>query len=223
MCFDELPALPRRFYLQDTVQVARQLLNCVLIHRCPEGLTAGRIAETEAYTNDDPASHSYRGPTRRNTTMFGLPGHAYIYFTYGAHHCFNAVTAPEGVGEAVLIRAVAPLDGLELMAIRRGLVNKRTSGPHESPSKNRTGHGQTRHTNNLCGGPGMLCQAYGMSRSLDGMDLTTADTLWIAAPLPEFGCITEFDIVTTSRIGITKAAEAPWRFYLKDDPYISRR
>jgi DNA-3-methyladenine glycosylase len=207
--------LPRDFYLQDTVAAARALLNCILIHSGPDGLTAGRISETEAYTRDDPASHAYRGQTARNATMFGPPGHAYIYLTYGMHHCLNAVTAPEGIAEAVLIRAVEPLVGLERMRRRRGLSSKIEA---MADIRARIREGVT-----LCGGPGKLCQAFGLSRDQNGSDLTAPTHLWIAPPPAGNGLPDPEAIVATPRIGISQGRERLWRFTLRGDPYLSRR
>jgi DNA-3-methyladenine glycosylase len=227
--FFSLPALPREFYAQDTVEAARQLLNCVLIAYGPEGLTAGRIAETEAYTRDDPACHAYRGQTQRNATMFGQAGHAYIYFTYGMYHCFNAVTATQGVAEAVLVRAVQPLAGQELMAARRGLVIRESNDPGsmdpamqmEMPAERL--RAWVRQGRSLCGGPGKVCMAYGLSRAQDGLDLTRPGQLWIAPPLPESGPVVAADIVATTRIGISQGVDLPWRFYLRNELFLSRR
>jgi DNA-3-methyladenine glycosylase len=138
------PPLEADFYLQPTVEVARALLGCWLVARHDTGWVGGRIVEAEAYTQDDPASHSYRGKTERNAAMFGAPGTAYIYLIYGVHECFNAVCQPEGVGEAVLIRALEPIVGLETMFQRRGGV----------------------HWTQLCRGPGNLCRALGITRAL---------------------------------------------------------
>jgi DNA-3-methyladenine glycosylase len=209
--------LPRDFYLQETVEVARRLLGCVLVHRGADGLLAGRITETEAYTRDDPASHTYRGRTMRNASMFGPPGHAYIYFTYGVHHCFNAVTAPEGIGEAVLIRAAEPLIGMERMAARRGL--KLQDAPGADPIA-----AQVRRARALTAGPGRLCAAFGLDRRLDGADLTTGEVLWIAPPegSAEPAPHQIVEVVATPRIGISRGVDLPWRFTLKGDPYVSR-
>ncbi|HZP82336.1 MAG TPA: DNA-3-methyladenine glycosylase [Chthonomonadaceae bacterium] len=208
-------SLPRDFYRQGTLTVARSLLDCILVHDSPEGLLAGRITETEAYTHDDPACHAFRGQTARNATMFGPPGHAYIYFTYGMHHCFNAVTAPEGRGEAVLIRALEPLAGLELMQRRRGPAAAALSLSSDSEAA------RIRLGRALCGGPGKLCQAFGLNRALNGTDLTEQGRLWIAAA-PD-GPPDAAAIVATPRIGIAQGVELPWRFYRRDEPYISRK
>jgi DNA-3-methyladenine glycosylase len=145
------PPLEADFYLQPTVEVARALLGCWLVVRHDTGWVGGRIVEAEAYTQDDPASHSYRGKTERNAAMFGAPGTAYIYLIYGVHECFNAVCQPEGVGEAVLIRALEPIVGLETMFQRRGGV----------------------HWTQLCRGPGNLCRALGITRAFNGESLIT--------------------------------------------------
>jgi DNA-3-methyladenine glycosylase len=155
------PPLEADFYLQPTVEVARALLGCWLVVRHEAGWVGGRIVEAEAYTQDDPASHSYRGKTERNAAMFGAPGTAYVYLIYGVHECFNAVCQPEGVGEAVLIRALEPTVGLETMFQRRGGV----------------------HWTQLCRGPGNLCRALGITRALNGESLITGRIqIWRGRP-----------------------------------------
>ena len=188
-------ALPREFYSRNTLDVARELLGKTLIHRTENGILAGRIVETEAYTSDDPACHASRGMTPRNSMMFGEPGHAYVYFTYGMYHCFNAVTAPEGIGEAILIRAVEPTHGIDVMMRNRGITDMR----------------------NLTSGPGKLCIAFGLNKQHNGLDLTSSD-LMIADGEPP-----ESEIVATTRIGIRLAAEMPWRFYISGNPYVSKK
>ncbi|MBP6964705.1 MAG: DNA-3-methyladenine glycosylase [Armatimonadetes bacterium] len=193
-CADCQP-LPREFYLRDTIEAARAILGKVLVRRTPEEIIAGRIVEAEAYTSDDPSCHACRGMTKRNAQMFGPPGHAYVYFTYGMYHCFNAVTAPEGVGEAVLIRAAEPLEGLELMEKNRG----------------------TDVLTNLASGPGKLCMAFGLDRLQNGLDLTGSDLTIV-----DDGFVPG-EIVTTTRIGIREAADYPWRFYLAGNAHVSKR
>lgn len=197
--------LPVSFYLQPTPVVAPRLLGKLLCHRTPEGMAAGIIVETEAYlSGEDPASHSLlrKGEqwrpkiTDRNWPMFGPPGRAYVYFVYGRNWCFNIVTGPDGVGEAVLVRALEPAAGIELMKSRRGTDNLRL----------------------LASGPGRLTQAMGIGAEQNGADLTTGD-LTVA----EGEQIPEQRVVQTTRVGIKLAADLPLRFYLKDSPFVSRR
>ena len=188
--------MSRDFYARDTVEVAKKLLGLYLVHRLPEGETAGKIVETEAYIQGDPACHASGGITPRNTPMFGVPGKAYVYFIYGMHHCFNVVTVSEGVGEAVLVRALEPIRGIPLMKARRG-------GKSEAE---------------LCKGPGCLTQAMGITKDCNNLDLTQGD-LFIAREEDN----TSISIVTTTRIGINKGADLPLRFYIKGSPYISKK
>ncbi|KJS13976.1 MAG: 3-methyladenine DNA glycosylase [Peptococcaceae bacterium BRH_c8a] len=186
--------LPRDFYGRDTVNVARELPGCMLVHHTQEGTTAGIIVETEAYLQGDPACHASRGITPRNSPMFGPPGFTYVYFTYGMHYCFNVVSAAEGVGEAVLIRALEPVLGVELMKIRRKREN----------------------THELCSGPAKLTQALAIGKEQNRCDLT-GEQIYICLARPAA------PLVTTTRIGIREGAELPLRFYLEGSKYVSRK
>jgi DNA-3-methyladenine glycosylase len=186
--------LPRSFYARPAHDVAPDLLGQVLVRAFPDGSRVSvRIVEVEAYGPDDPASHAFRGETPRNAVMFGPPGHLYVYFTYGMHHCMNAVTGPLGEGAAVLLRAGEPLEGAAAMAARRGrdrLVD-------------------------LCSGPGRLTQALGVDRRDDGRDLVAGRNLWV-----EGGGRTEV-IATGNRVGVHETSR-PWRFWLEDNAFVSR-
>ena len=192
--------LPRAFYARPTLDVAHDLIGKTLLRRTPEGLTSGVIVETEAYVGAiDPAAHAYRGKTKRNQTMFGPPGHTYIYFTYGMHYCMNAVTQPEGEAAAVLIRALEPRVGVTLMQARRG---------PRIPDRD------------LARGPGRLCQALALTTADDGADLL-GDALWIAeTPGLPAGALT---IATMPRIGVSRAADWPWRFVVVGSRYVSAK
>jgi DNA-3-methyladenine glycosylase len=207
--------LPRDFYARSSLDVAPDLLDCILVSISALGVTAGRIAETEAYTPDDAASHAFRGRTRRNEVMFGPPGHAYVYFTYGMHFCLNAVTGSVGEGEAVLIRAIEPLCGTELMWLRRGL----SVGLPISDDRSALRAGRL-----LGGGPAKLCQSLGISSEHNGVDLTMGSELGIYPPacLAQTVSDCERSILTTPRIGITKAVELKRRFTIASDKYTSR-
>lgn len=208
--------IPRSFYERSSTEVAPDLLDCVLVHVSQEGITAGRISETEAYTQDDEASHAFRGETPRNRVMFGAAGHAYVYFTYGMHYCLNAVTGMGGMGEAVLIRAVEPLCGLELMRTRRGLSV-------EAAEIRAKGNPTLRSQLALGAGPARLCQSFGLSLVQNGTDLTTGDVLWIARSHILGASLTSpiRKIVRTPRIGISKAADMLRRYTFATDPYVS--
>lgn len=178
------------FFARPVVQVARDLVGCELLY---EG-RGGVIVETEAYAAEDPASHGFRGPTRRNATMFGPPGHAYVYVSYGIHHCLNLVTGDEGSAEAVLIRALEPTAGIDEMARRRGRHELRE----------------------LCSGPGKLCQALGISLADDGLPL---DAPPFRVNVPVDG---RPEVAVAPRIGISRAMERPWRFCAAGGEYLSR-
>jgi DNA-3-methyladenine glycosylase len=184
--------LGRDFYSRSVHDVARDLVGCVVRH----GDTAGRIAETESYHMEEPACHAYAGVTTRTRTLFGPPGNAYVYFSYGIHSLLNAVAEEEGVGAAVLIRALEPVDGIEVMRERRGVTRDEE----------------------LCNGPGKLTQALGIGLSLNGTSLEDGP---IAILRRESGA-REPRIVMGERIGISKAADLPWRFCDADSRHVSR-
>lgn len=179
----------RGFFARDVVEVARDLIGAILL---VDGV-GGVIVETEAYHHEDPASHSYRGPTARNASMFGPPGHAYVYRSYGVHWCLNFVCEQEGSGSAVLLRALEPTHGLERMRERRGVEDERL----------------------LCSGPGRLCQALGVTRVHDGLPLDEP-------PFELLPRAREIEVAATPRIGISQARERPWRFVARGSPFLSR-
>ena len=166
------------------------------MRRLPEGVVAGRIVECEAYEEGDPASHSYRGLTDRTAVMFGPPGHLYVYFTYGMHFCMNVVTGKDGEGSAVLLRAVEPLEGIELMRQRRGVSTARE----------------------LCSGPGRLTQAYAITRADNGIDLVAGRDLFVVRG----DAVQEGRVGIGPRVGISVAMERPWRFYVNDSSFVSK-
>jgi DNA-3-methyladenine glycosylase len=181
--------LKRDFFARNVHQVAPDLIGATLL---VDGV-GGRIVELEAYDQQDPASHGHRGRTARNAAMFGPPGHAYVYRSYGIHWCLNLVCGGEGVAEAVLIRALEPTRGLELQQRRRGVEDVRQ----------------------LCSGPGKLCQALGITHEHDGLALDVPPfRLEARADFPE--------IVTGPRIGITRATELRWRYGEAGSPFLSR-
>jgi DNA-3-methyladenine glycosylase len=182
--------IDRGFFSRSVHEVAPELIGATLL---VDGV-GGTIVEVEAYDHEDPAAHGYRGRTARNASMFGPPGHAYVYRSYGIHWCVNLVCEDEGVAAAVLLRALEPTQGLDLMRERRGLDDARL----------------------LCAGPGRLCQALGITREHDGLPLDKPPfELHERTAAPE--------IVTGPRVGITRAAARPWRYGLVESRYLSRR
>jgi DNA-3-methyladenine glycosylase len=189
-------ALPAKFYDRDTEQVARDLLGAVLRHTTPDGVASGRIVETEAYLGEhDLACHAAAGLTARTRWLYGAPGTAYVYFIYGVHWCFNAVTRAVGSPSAVLVRALEPLEGVELMRERRGDVRDR----------------------DLTNGPGKLCEALGITGAMNGLPLRRGVIeILRGEPVPDG------QVAITARIGITKSAEWPLRWFVADNPYVSK-
>ena len=190
-----MKTLSEDFFTHDTVQAAQDLLGKILVHSLPEGTVSGKIVETEAYlSKDDPACHASRGKTKRNEAMFGPAGRAYVYLIYGMYYCFNAVTREEGVGEAVLIRALEPLEGIPWMQQRRG----------------------TSDILNLTSGPGKLCQAMGITRHHNGISLTESKLTIVDSR-------EDLKIESSPRIGIKTGVDKLLRFYISGNPYVSAR
>jgi DNA-3-methyladenine glycosylase len=187
--------VPRSFYAGDPLEVGPRLLNKLLVR----GSRVGRIVEVEAYRgSEDPASHAFGGPSRRNATMFGPPGHLYVYFTYGMHFCGNAVCGPEGTGHAVLLRALAPLSGLAAM--------RRARRPGTKDSQ-------------LTSGPAKLCEAFGIASGQNGADLVTGDR---GITIRDDGMAPPERPGISTRVGIRRAAELPWRWWVPGDPNVSK-
>jgi DNA-3-methyladenine glycosylase len=209
--------LAREFFDRPSDEVAPALLGCVLEHETAEGLVAVALTEVEAYAGEtDPASHAYRGMTGRNAVMFGPPGHAYVYFTYGMHFCVNVVCMPEGVARAVLLRAGRVVAG-ESVARRRRASRRADSGQPSVIGER-----------DLARGPARLCQALAIDRTQNGADLCSpaselrlrpADTGPQAGAAREPGGVPAIE--AGPRVGISAAADIPWRFWLADDPTVS--
>ena len=187
--------LPRSFYARPTLEVAPDLLGKILVRVKGKTLTSGRIVEVEAYRNtDDPASHAHRGLTPRNMLMFGEAGHAYVYFIYGMYFCVNAVTESKNIAGACLIRALEPIEGIGIMKKRRGMDR----------------------VHDLANGPGKLCLAMDIDRTLNGADFL-GDSLYLI----DDG-FREFTIQRSPRIGIRVGSDKHWRFFIKGSEYISK-
>jgi DNA-3-methyladenine glycosylase len=198
-----LKSSPQKFTLRrltraelppDTVKLARFLIGKVVVHDLPVGRISGRIVETEAYPPGDPAGHHFRGPTPRIRSMYLAPGHAYIFFNYGAHFMLNVVSEPVGTAAAILIRALEPLEGIEIMQRQRKLIRLL----------------------DLTRGPGRLAAAFQIDRRHDGLDLCAPGSLWLGETSHPVGPIGK-----TVRIGITRAADQLLRFYESGNPHVS--
>lgn len=189
--------LPISFYVRPTLEVARDVLGKIFVRRLGKKIIAGRIVEVEAYHQDgDFASHSSHGKTKRNEVMFGIGGLLYVYFTYGMHYCMNIVTEEQGVGAAVLIRAIEPIEGIAHMKQHRGKSIK---------------------LHDLTNGPAKCTEAFHIARNENGIDLT-GDTIYVLdAPR-----VSESDIGRSTRIGTTRSPDLHWRFFIQGNPFVSR-
>jgi DNA-3-methyladenine glycosylase len=218
--------LPREFFNRPSTEVAPDLLGCVLWHDSPDGLVAARLVEVEAYRGpDDPASHSYRGQTARNAVMFGPPGFLYVYFTYGMHFCANLVCQPPGRPEAVLLRAAEIIGGAELAAKRRAGDRGRAGERGRAGDRGRAVAARDPSVTprplravDLARGPARLCQALGIDRSQDGADACAAGSPVGIGPRQTAA---PADISTGPRVGISRAADWPWRYWLAGDAHVS--
>jgi len=193
-----LKALQRAFYSRVTLRVAKDLLGKNLVRRIDSDELIGRIVEVEAYRGaDDPASHAYRGRTGRNQVMFGKPGVAYVYFTYGNHYCLNIVTEPEGTPAAVLIRALEPVARIKMMKGNRGVTD----------------------VQNLTNGPGKLTKTLKIGADLNGYDMVNGEALFVA----DVEQPNKFQIISKPRVGIRVGTDKLWRFYIDGNRYVSRK
>lgn len=191
------PPLSRAFYARDTEFVARDLLGAVLRYASPDGVVAGRIVETEAYVGEhDGACHAAAGLTQRTRWLYGPPGIAYVYFVYGMHWCVNVVTRPEGLPSAVLVRAIEPIAGLPLMRQRRG-----------NPA----------HDRDLTNGPGKVCAALGITGALNGARFDRSPLSIREGPR-----VPDPDVGVSPRIGVSRAADWPLRWFIRDNSFVSR-
>lgn len=195
--------LKKSFYRRELLDVARSLLGKILVKASGNKILAGKIVEVEAYHGDsDEAAHSYGGITKRNEIMFEAGGYLYVYFTYGAHHCCNVVTGKKGQGTAVLIRAVEPVEGIDSMI--RNRFGRKIKNDKE--------------IFNLTSGPGKVCQAFSIDKTHSGKDLTGNKIFILNGEK-----IKSKDIGVSKRIGITRSVDLPWRFFIKNNPYLSRK
>ena len=212
------PLLARGFFARPAQEVAPDLLGCVLSRRAEAGTVAVMITEVEAYAGTaDAASHAFRGRTARNAVMFGEPGHAYVYFTYGMHFCVNLVCLPAGTASAVLLRAGRVIEGAGLAAARRYAAGSGSGPPASSAPGAATGNGSGARERDLARGPARLCQALGIDRGLDGADVCDpASALRISGrtgPAPGAG--------RGPRVGVSRAAAVPWRFWIPGERTVS--
>ena len=182
-------------FKKPTIQIAKDLLGMYLVHETKEGKIVGKIVETEAYLKDDPGSHSHNGMSKRNEHMFGREGIAYVYLIYGMYHCFNVVTNKEGVGEAVLIRALEPVEGIELMKKKRKVSKEK----------------------DLCSGPGKLCIAMGIEKKHSSLCLKESHLKLVKKKNKKF------EIFETTRIGLSQGKDLPYRFYIKGNEFVSKK
>jgi DNA-3-methyladenine glycosylase len=240
--------IPREFFARPSAQVAPDLLGCVLEHETAEGLVAVELTEVEAYAGQaDSASHAYRGRTARNAVMFGPPGHAYVYFTYGMYFCVNLVCQGDGTASAVLLRAGRVIEGEELARARRTRPRRRAGGgrqygasedsaSRDGASRDGASQGSASQdgaglpardlaARDLARGPGLLCQALDIDRSLDGADVCAAGSP-LRVRRRQTGAGTndrsaEKEILSGPRVGVSAAAEVPWRFWFEGEPSVS--
>jgi len=187
-----------KFYLRDSITVSRELLGKIIVRKSGNNILTAKIVETEAYVGEyDPASHAYMKFTERNRVMYDRGGKVYVYFIYGNYYCFNIVSERRGIGNATLIRAVEPLEGIVKMKKFRGEI---------------------KNIYDLTNGPAKLCMALNIDKSLYGKDVTEENDIFISSPLKK----ESFEIVNSKRIGLNKGIDYPYRFFIKDNPYVTK-